>query len=179
MRELNLGFYFYFLVSCRIMVTVEFCCRVESIEVHLPAAGKGVPSWSKPSVSFSVTWKLDTHKCIDASPLMVLKKLQPTPTIEESEGVTKRNFGGYDDIVVYVGSHSHLFMAVELSTGKEVWHVELPDRVESSACISSCGKFVAVGKFLSRIYQVGGTLVLLGFRVYPPGIWLILCRVDK
>ena len=52
-----------------------------------------------------------------------------------------------ESVVVYVGSHSHLFLALELTTGAEIWRVELGDRVESSACVSVCGHFIAVGMY--------------------------------
>ena len=48
--------------------------------------------------------------------------------------------------VVYLGSHSHWFVAVEFATGRVLWRAELGDRVESSACSSWCGQYVVVGE---------------------------------
>ena len=48
---------------------------------------------------------------------------------------------------MFVGSHSHAFVAVELRTGRAQWSTELGDRVESSACCSLCGEFVVVGEW--------------------------------
>uniref|UniRef100_UPI001939323A beta-alanine-activating enzyme-like n=1 Tax=Styela clava TaxID=7725 RepID=UPI001939323A len=62
-----------------------------------------------------LVWKYDTGKCIDASPLI--------------------SFYKYQDGICYIGSHSHLFSAVSLRTGSSVWNHELPDRIESSACL--------------------------------------------
>lgn len=50
--------------------------------------------------------------------------------------------------VLYIGSHSHLFVALDIVTGESVWETTLPDRVESSACLSYCGQWVIVGKSL-------------------------------
>ena len=50
--------------------------------------------------------------------------------------------------VVYIGSHSHQFLAVELETGHILWRTRLEDRVESSACCSVCGGCVVVGEGL-------------------------------
>ena len=49
---------------------------------------------------------------------------------------------------VFIGSHSHKFFAISMETGQVLWEALLGDRVESSACLSSCGKFVVVGKLL-------------------------------
>ena len=51
-----------------------------------------------------------------------------------------------ESAMVVVGSHSHQVAAIDLMSGKLVWQVCLPDRVESSACLSRCAKYVLVGK---------------------------------
>ncbi len=53
-----------------------------------------------------------------------------------------RDTGG----MVYIGSHSHRFSAISLETGNEIWSKMLGDRIESSACLSKCVKYVIVGK---------------------------------
>jgi hypothetical protein len=47
---------------------------------------------------------------------------------------------------VYIGSHSHRFVAVCLDSGIASWEVTLGDRIESSAALSLCEKFLIVGK---------------------------------
>ena len=47
--------------------------------------------------------------------------------------------------VVYVGSHSHEFLAVEVESGRVLWRSMLGGRVESSACPSLCARYVSVG----------------------------------
>ena len=74
-------------------------------------------------------WKYDTGKCVDASPLVVSSDL--------------------NDGTVYIGSHSHKFSAVDLSTGSCKWEITLGDRVESSACLSLCQQYVVVGKYMN------------------------------
>jgi len=49
------------------------------------------------------------------------------------------------DIVV-IGSHSHWLAALDVNTGVALWEVELNERVESSASLSSCGRYVIVGE---------------------------------
>ncbi len=56
--------------------------------------------------------------------------------------------------VVYIGSHSHLFSAVDLMSGRTLWQTVLNDRVESSACLSACQRYIIVGKCLSLSHSV-------------------------
>lgn len=49
--------------------------------------------------------------------------------------------------VVYIGSHSGLFLAVEVGSGAELWRTMLSDRVESSACVSACSQYIVVGEW--------------------------------
>ena len=83
-------------------------------------------------------WSVCMEKCIDASPLVV-------PSCLTGEGA------------VFIGSHSYLFMSVSLSNGEVLWHTRLGGRIESSACLSRCGKLIVVGKscFL-QIFSISG-----------------------
>ena len=85
-----------------------------------------------PSCSFEVKWKVDTGKCVDASPLVV----------QHSNGSTERQ----QTALVYIGSHSGWFFAIDVSSGTVLWKTLLNDRIESSACTSLCGQYVIVGK---------------------------------
>ncbi|XP_071493008.1 beta-alanine-activating enzyme-like [Diadema antillarum] len=76
-------------------------------------------------------WRVDTGKCVDASPLIV----------KTSTGTN-----------VFIGSHSGRFLAIAMETGEVLWQNILTDRVESSACLSACGKFVIVGCYDHYIY---------------------------
>ena len=88
------------------------------------------------TMTLGIKWKVDTGKCVDASPLVVRHPLlTPTPGPDNSTGY-----------VVYIGSHSRLFIAINWVSGHTLWKVELPDRIESSAVISECGQYVTVGK---------------------------------
>ena len=53
--------------------------------------------------------------------------------------------------MVYIGSHSHKFCAISMSTGDCVWETTLGDRIESSAALSACGNYVIVGRELSDL----------------------------
>lgn len=72
-------------------------------------------------------WKIDTQKCVDASPLLVV-------TADSSSQL------------VFIGSHSHRFICADILTGRIRWTFHANDRIESSACVSKCGRFVIVGK---------------------------------
>jgi acyl-CoA synthetase len=64
------------------------------------------------------------EKCIDASPLVAR----------------------YEHVgVVYIGSHSGLFGCYNIETCFTLWETRLPDRIESTACLSSDGNYVCVG----------------------------------
>lgn len=47
---------------------------------------------------------------------------------------------------IFIGSHSHYMYALVAETGALLWKTELGDRIESSACVSECGKYIIVGK---------------------------------
>ncbi|XP_032256315.1 beta-alanine-activating enzyme isoform X1 [Phoca vitulina] len=81
-----------------------------------------------------VRWRSDTGKCVDASPLVVI------PAVDKSSAT------------VYIGSHSHRMMAVDLHSGKVKWEQILGDRIESSACVSKCGNFIVVGCYNGLVY---------------------------
>ena len=75
----------------------------------------------------SVKWTHDTGKCVDASPLVTVGD-QTTPT-------------------VFIGSHSGVFVALCALSGRCLWKVQLSDRIESSACLSTNGTLVVVGAY--------------------------------
>jgi len=77
-------------------------------------------------------WRVDLKKCVDASPLVVINK--------HGEGV------------VYIGSHSHLFCAISLATGKIIWERLLPGRIESTAIVTCDGEFVCFGCYDGCLY---------------------------
>uniref|UniRef100_A0A9L0I4S6 Beta-alanine-activating enzyme n=1 Tax=Equus asinus TaxID=9793 RepID=A0A9L0I4S6_EQUAS len=89
---------------------------------------EGTPVIEAEKMELCVRWMSDTGKCVDASPLVVI------PAVDKSSAT------------VYIGSHSHRMMAVDLYSGKVKWEQILGDRVESSACVSKCGNFIVVEK---------------------------------
>ena len=86
-------------------------------------------------VSVTCQWKTCLYKCIDASPLVVYSQ-------GRSEGE------------VYIGSHSHVFMCIRLSDGKVLWESRVGNRIESSAAISTCGRYVIVGEVLVNVFFI-------------------------
>ncbi|XP_055444620.1 beta-alanine-activating enzyme isoform X4 [Bubalus kerabau] len=102
-------------------------CVVEVSEEEIPVI-------RAEKMEFRVRWRSDTGKCVDASPLVVI------PAIDKSSAT------------VYIGSHSHRMIAVDLYSGKVKWEQILGDRIESSACVSKCGNFIVVGCYNGLVY---------------------------
>ncbi|NXG79267.1 ACSF4 enzyme, partial [Baryphthengus martii] len=90
-------------------------------------------------LALCVRWKLNTRKCVDASPLVII------PSKEE------------ESASVYVGSHSHAMQAIDLDLGEIKWEKNLGDRIESSACVSKCGNFIVVGCYDGLVYVLQGS----------------------
>ncbi|KAB7498974.1 Acyl-CoA synthetase family member 4, partial [Armadillidium nasatum] len=70
-----------------------------------------------------VKWTVCLDKCIDSSPLILESK---------------------NKIRIFIGSHSHKFICID-NFGKICWKINLPDRIESSAVVSSSGDAVYIG----------------------------------
>lgn len=83
----------------------------------------GVIKDSQP-LSLQVCWSSDTGRCVDASPLLLIRPERAT---------------------VFIGSHSHRMQALDLSSGEVLWERVLGDRLEASAAVSKCGTLVALG----------------------------------
>ncbi|KAM8800969.1 beta-alanine-activating enzyme isoform 1-T4 [Rhynchonycteris naso] len=94
----------------------------------------GTPVIGAEAMEFRVRWRSDTGKCVDASPLVVI------PADDKSCAT------------VYIGSHSHRMIAVDLYSGKVRWQQILGDRIESSACVSKCGNLIIVGCYNGLVY---------------------------
>ncbi|XP_068720110.1 beta-alanine-activating enzyme-like isoform X2 [Montipora capricornis] len=114
------------------------CHFVSSNEVeentHLQSLSSSI---EKEALGFKVVitsqWCTCLYKCIDASPLVV-----HSPGRCEGE--------------VFIGSHGHVFMCIQLSGGEVLWERKVEDRIESSATLSACGKFVIVGCYDGKVY---------------------------
>lgn len=100
-----------------------------------------------PITELPLKWSVCMEKCIDASPLVV-------PCCLAGEGE------------VFIGSHSYLFMSVSLSNGEVLWQIRLGGRIESSACLSRCGKLIVVGKSCILPFLIFLCMHLLLIRLY-------------
>ncbi|OCT99521.1 beta-alanine-activating enzyme [Xenopus laevis] len=87
------------------------------------------------SLCLQERWTSDTGKCVDASPLLVISASKDSP-------------------VIYIGSHSHRMQALDLQNGQVIWERVLGDRIESSAGVSKCGRFVLVGCYDGSLYAL-------------------------
>lgn len=82
-----------------------------------------------------LSWSSDTGRCVDASPVLLLRyRTDQSP----DEGTPS----------VIIGSHSHRIQALDLISGSLVWERVLGGRIEASAAVSHCGSLVVVGQFL-------------------------------
>ncbi|OUM69401.1 hypothetical protein PIROE2DRAFT_33329, partial [Piromyces sp. E2] len=77
------------------------------------------------------------EKCIDASPTISISKLL-----------------NHLEYSCFIGSHSSLFMSINISKKILNWKVSLHDRIEGSACLSLCGKYVVVGCYDHYVYTL-------------------------
>lgn len=107
--------------------TWQHCCCAESCQKPMRIAGRNT---GRPTVS--ERWKYSLEKCIDASPLVVSYKR--------------------GDTVVFIGSHAGRFCALNEKSGDCFWEISVADRIESSATLSTCGKYVAFGCYDHHIY---------------------------
>ncbi|TPX65483.1 hypothetical protein SpCBS45565_g05155 [Spizellomyces sp. 'palustris'] len=102
-----------------------------------------------------VQWKFDLEKCVDASPVLLIKAED-----------------GRQAFTTYIGSHAGVFSAIDVLTGTLVWQKQIGGRIESSACLTRDGKVVVVGNtcLRGRSSQVSsGKCLEIGsydFRVY-------------
>ncbi|XP_014291428.1 beta-alanine-activating enzyme isoform X2 [Halyomorpha halys] len=85
-------------------------------------------------VQLTETWKLNLGKCIDASPL----------GMELISG----------EKLCIIGSHSGRVVVLEVNTGRLISECNLPDRVESSACISFNAEIYYIGCYDGCVYAV-------------------------
>ena len=110
-------------------------------------------------VSLTQVWRYNTGQCVDASPVIVdcsrhtvlddSQDLSDATVVDESPPSTDTHDSRAPS-VVYIGSHSHEFSCINLLSGVCIWSVQLEDRIESSASVSKCGKWVVVGKGETR-----------------------------
>ncbi|XP_029952954.1 beta-alanine-activating enzyme isoform X2 [Salarias fasciatus] len=91
------------------------------------------------SMGLSLSWSSDTGKCVDASPVLLVR------------GGTGQ---GTDAAraTVFIGSHSHRVQALALSDGSLLWERVLGDRIEASAAVSHCGTLVILGCYDGCVY---------------------------
>ncbi|XP_057696637.1 beta-alanine-activating enzyme isoform X1 [Corythoichthys intestinalis] len=80
-------------------------------------------------------WSSDTGRCVDASPALL---------VQEGEDGTRTT--------VFIGSHSHRMQALDLDSGRLLWERVLGGRVEASAAVSPCRRYVVVGCYDGGVY---------------------------
>lgn len=58
-----------------------------------------------------------------------------------------------EQLLVFIGSHFGIFSCIDIDKQSEKWQILVPDRIESSACVSACGSYVLFGINLSYILR--------------------------
>ncbi|XP_065584190.1 beta-alanine-activating enzyme-like isoform X2 [Artemia franciscana] len=91
-------------------------------------------NYSDGSLVIMEEWSCNMNKCVDASPLLVK---------------THENYP-----VIFIGSHSKEFSAINGLTGEKLWTTNLGGRIESSAAISKCGKIIYIGCYDGNLYAI-------------------------
>merc|ERR1712043_100635 len=87
------------------------------------------------TLSMKELWNIDLIKCVDASPVVVLHDVNnlhsgPISTNQRNDVQEPRY-----NATVYIGSHSGLFVAVNLNDGRVIWKTQLAGRIEASCAL--------------------------------------------
>ncbi|RXG68982.1 Acyl-CoA synthetase family member 4 [Armadillidium vulgare] len=104
-----------------------------------------------------VKWTVCLDKCIDSSPLILESKNQ---------------------IRIFIGSHSHKFICID-NFGKICWEINLPDRIESSAVVSSSGDSVYIGCYDGILYCIDIYSGKYFWTLKTEGVIKATCIVDS
>ncbi|KAJ3020610.1 hypothetical protein HKX48_000553 [Thoreauomyces humboldtii] len=110
----------------------DYACFNRAMDAT-PAEDGTVEPGTEP-ISVVCQWRVDLGKCVDASPVIYAPGVRPA--------------------VAFIGSHSGVFAAIEVDTGKTLWKTQLGGRIESSACVIPGGTMVIVGCYDGNIYAL-------------------------
>ena len=105
--------------------------------LHGKSCSTEKPAWTTPT-NIHVKWAVGMKKCIDSSPLVCGLK----------------SADHENNAVVFIGSHAGLFAAICAATGQKLWEVCLPDRIESSCCLSKDAQYCFVGCYDGKLYKI-------------------------
>ncbi|KAL4635439.1 acyl-CoA synthetase family member 4 isoform X1 [Arapaima gigas] len=128
----------------------------DALLVRTPTSERAGP----PRLRLRVRWTSDTGRCVDASPVLLVTKVDKTSDCTESTseappehtGAAEVQLWDHTETTVFIGSHSHRLQALDFSTGALRWERVLGGRIESSAVVTTCGRFVAVGCYDGQVY---------------------------
>ncbi|EGD75157.1 hypothetical protein PTSG_06811 [Salpingoeca rosetta] len=110
-------------------------------QTHTAADIVADPATSPAACSCHVRWTQDMGACVDASPTLHVCDDDET--------------GAHPQRRVYIGSHAGIFACLDAASGAVLWKDTFDGRIESTACISSCGRFVAVGCYTGEVRVYG------------------------
>ncbi|KAJ3090903.1 hypothetical protein HK102_002288 [Quaeritorhiza haematococci] len=124
----------------------------ESRKLPVDATGGGSATSRSSVPPARIVWKVHMEKCVDASPVVRLQQnSQPSSQVAIMRETGK--YRTFPNAVAYIGSHSGLFCAIELTFGSIVWSRHLSDRIEAGACIAGKrGDLIVVGCYDGLIH---------------------------
>ncbi|KAF1327328.1 Acyl-activating enzyme 19-like, partial [Globisporangium splendens] len=137
----------------RLAIEALFRCNQSaswSGRAHIPQIACTRSSTSTRSLPLSVTlelaWQVDLGKCIDASPLVILRGVESTSGGKDQETLSTW---------AVIGSHSSRLVCVDVyDHGRIVWRQQLDGRIEASAAVSLVSQLVYVGTYSGSLYAL-------------------------
>ncbi|RLN93551.1 hypothetical protein BBJ28_00001726 [Nothophytophthora sp. Chile5] len=110
------------------------------------------PSSGNPQWTLRAAWRVDLGKCVDASPLLVQQ--------HDAHGAVISTWA-------IIGSHSAAVVCVDVDAGgREIWRVQLNDRVEACAALSLKSETVYVGTYGGTFFALDLTTGTVRWRFY-------------
>lgn len=123
----------------------NICYRLHaSTSLFIPSLTNESAEESRDSHVLEEKWKWDSGKCIDASPVVFIRRIQ-------SEGEAKEEA----EERVLIGSHSGLFACLRVDDGYEVWRVNLKSRIEATCSLTADGLYCVIGCYDGSVYFLG------------------------
>ncbi|KAF3691186.1 Acyl-CoA synthetase family member 4 [Channa argus] len=118
--------------------------EVRTINIRNPEISKSLKADVPRSLGVSLSWSSDTGRCVDASPVLLVRE----GTDQSSHMIIT---------TVFIGSHSHRMQALHMDTGSLLWERVLGGRIEASAAVSHCGTMVVIGCYDGCVYFLSTT----------------------
>ena len=87
----------------------------------------------RPPTGHDLKWSFDMKQCVDSSPLILQKS-------------------GEKQQLLFIASHSGLFVCLDAKSGEVIWSITLKNRIEASPCVASDGSRIMIGSYDGSFY---------------------------